>query len=609
MADNDTDAIIETIKPVGEYLFEVSWEVCNKVGGIYSVISTKAKLINDCYKNYYLIGPYFEKKAKEDFSEKEPPEEFKEAFGKLREEGIIPHYGIWLIKGEPKAILLEFKGISLLKNSIKSELWERYGIDSIMSGWEFEEPMLFSWAAGSLLVKLEQSGAINPEKTILHTHEWLTGFSIFRLKKDNSKISTVFTTHATILGRSLSSNGQNLYSSLGKFDSYQKAREIGVLDKYTAEKASAQKADVFTTVSEITAREAEFILGRKPEVLVLNGMDMSLFPSIEETSIKHVTSRETIRELLAYTFFPYYKFDLKKNLSFFLAGRYEYGNKGVDVFIEALSMLNKKLRTLNTDRTISAFFFMAMPNNGAKVELLENKNYYRHIHNYVHSKSHEILKKIVTDFLSGSNPTDTLFNKEFLHEMKRDIIRFQRKGTPVLCTHKLYESEENNRIIKTFREVGLNNLSEDKVKVLLFPAYLDGNDFLLNMEFYDVIAGCHLGVFPSYYEPWGYTPLEAGAVGVPAVTTDLAGFGRFVMPAKEKYNDKLDGIYILQRDKKNREESINQLYEIMLKFAMMDHSERVDNKVRAKDIAHLADWKYLAMNYIRAHNLAISKKK
>jgi glycogen(starch) synthase len=327
-------------------------------------------------------------------------------------------------------------------------------------------------------------------------------------------------------------SNQDLYAMLGKFDPYQKARELGVIDKFTAEKASALHATIFTTVSEITSREAEFILVRKPEVIVLNGLILEDFPSIEETSIKHVTSREVLREFLTYSFFPYYKFDLKRNLMFYTACRYEFENKGVDLFINALGMLNNELKKTDTDRTITAFMFIAVPNNGVKAELLENKNYFKHIKNYVESKSKDITSNIIDDFISGDEDAgEDILSKEFVQEMRRDVLRFKRKGSPILCTHKLDVPEEQHKIIMACREAGLNNLKEDKVKIILFPSYLNGTDSLLNLDFYDVIAGCHLAVFPSYYEPWGYTPLESAALGVPTITTDLAGFGRFI---KEK---------------------------------------------------------------------------
>lgn len=593
----------------GKVLFELSWEICNKVGGIYSVITSKAALINSYYDEYYCIGPYFKERAEEDFSEEEWPEKFRDTFLELEKEGVRVHYGTWIIKGEPKAILLEFNGILWRKDELKKEYWEHNRIDSFGVGWDFEEPMLFSYAAAILLLKLEGKNVLPVDKTILHVHEWMTGFAVLELKRRNSKISTVFTTHATILGRSFSSSQQNFYVSLGNFNPEDKARELGINAKFSAERATANNCDIFTTVSEITAHESEIILGRKPEVLVLNGLDMGLFPSMEGASIKHVTSREFLREMISYTFFPYYEFDLSKNIMFFLAGRYEFENKGIDIFIQALGRLNDKLKEMNSERTITVFFFMAMGNLGVKMQLLENKSYYRHISNFVHRESHNLLRKMVNDFISKGKLSENLFNKEFVQELKKDAIRFKREGSPVLCTHKMHEPEEHNKIISTFRSERLNNMSEDKVKVILIPAYLDGNDALLNLEFYDVIAGCHLGVFPSYYEPWGYTPLEAGALGVPAITTDLAGFGRFIKPVSETFEGGLKGIYILHREGKAKHEVIDELFKLLYDYSMLEHSDRVKNKLKAKELADLADWNVLIKNYFDAHNLALKKEK
>jgi len=591
-----------------ETLFEISWEVCNKVGGIYSVISSKAASISKYCEDYYCIGPYFKDKADEEFQQAEIPEKFKAAIIELEKQGIIVHYGIWQIKGEPKIFLLEFNSLVPSKDVLKKEFWDDYKIDSWFARWEFEEPMLFSCAAALMLKKFEDMNAFNSEKTILQSHEWMTGFSILKLKSSGSKIKSVFTTHATMLGRSIAGSHQDLYGMLGRFRSISKSARTGVMDKFTAEKACALNATIFTTVSEITAREAEFILGRKPEVLVLNGLLMEEFPSIEETSIKHVTSREVLREFMTYSFFPYYKFDLTKNLMFYTACRYEFENKGVDMYIDALGMLNTELKKLEADRTITAFMFIAVPNNGVKAEILENKNYYKHIKDYVQSKSKEILANIVTDFVCDEGEGEDVLSKEVVQELRRDVLHFQRKGAPIMCTHKLNGPEEQDRIIQACRAAGLNNTKEDKVKVILFPSYLSGSDALLNLDFFDVAAGCHLAVFPSYYEPWGYTPLESAALGVPTITTDLAGFGRFIKEKTEFIKSDIKGIYIVERDGKSKQASTYQLFEIMRNFSLIEHSERVDNKVRAKELSHLADWKHLVKNYIEAYNLAILKR-
>ncbi|MBU1855248.1 MAG: glycogen/starch synthase, partial [Nanoarchaeota archaeon] len=327
------------MKPKADYLFEASWEVCNKVGGIYTVVKSKAYVMKEHYKNYFLIGPYFSKKAMVELNDKEPPEFLKNAFEELKKEGVNCYYGTWDVDGSTNTILIDFQSMIALKNNIKADLWMSEKIDSYISRWDFEEPMIWSWTVGMLLGHIESKLA--GKKIVGHFHEWLSGFSIFYLKKINSSIKTVFTTHATMLGRTISGSGGDLYNLLEKINPEQEAYKHDVKDKFLTEKAAANKADIFTTVSEITALEAEKLLGRKPEVILNNGLTMRKFPTIEETSMKHLLTREKIRDFLTFHFFPYYNMDLEHNLIFFIVGRYEFKNKGLDVMIKALGRLNK----------------------------------------------------------------------------------------------------------------------------------------------------------------------------------------------------------------------------------------------------------------------------
>jgi len=387
-------------------------------------------------------------------------------------------------------------------------------------------------------------------------------------------------------------------------DPEKEAYELNVQDKFHVERACAQNAQVFTTVSEITAIEAEKILGRKADVLVLNGLDVEKFPTTEETSIKHVTCREKIREHLTYHFFPHYTFDLTHNLIFFVFGRYEFKNKGLDILIKALAILNTRLKTEKRNRTIAVFFWIPQQTHSVKIELLENKNYYRHIKNFVEWNSPHILKRIVEDFVSQRDlSSETLFSKEFLIELKKDILKFKRQGNPLILTHEI-NNENNDPIITALKAEGLDNKEEDKVKAILYPVYLTGNDSLINLSYYDAMAGGHLGIFPSYYEPWGYTPLETSAIGVPAITTDLAGFGRFI--EKERGNVE-GGIFVLKRYQQKEDLIVADLADIMYKFAMLSHNDRVRNKIMAKNLSNLADWQGLIKNYVLAHNLALKR--
>ncbi|MBN2142730.1 hypothetical protein JW711_05375 [Candidatus Woesearchaeota archaeon] len=587
-----------------EFLLESSWEVCNKCGGINTVIKTKAPHVQQYYKNYFLIGPYFKDKADVELQNEEVPDFLRDVFSELQSEGITCYFGRWQIRGEPYTILIDFQPWFDRKNDVKVRLWEKFGVDSLFASFDFDEPVIWSWATGVLLEKIAR--VLQGKNIVAQFHEWLSGAGLLYLKDRGVKIGTVFTTHATMLGRTLAANDFPLYDELGKFDPLEKAKYHKMAEKHTMEVAAAKNSDVFTTVSEITGLEAEKLLGRKPDVLLLNGIDLDKFPTIEETSIKHVTFRSELREFLTYHFFPYYTFDLSRNLMFFIASRYEFHNKGMDIMIKALGILNEQLKKEKSDRTITVFFWVPMASHGVKVELLENKNYYKHIKGLVNMKSDQILQQIVNDFLSQKIKMDgSFFDKDFMKELKRNILSFHRVGNPSISTHNI-DNEHNDAIIRALYAEGLDNKEDDQVKVVVYPTYLSGNDGLLNLSYYDAMAGCHLGIFPSYYEPWGYTPLEAAAMGLSSITSDLSGFGLFMQNRLLKDNT---GIYILKMFHRTQEQQIKDLAARMYTFATLDHAERVQNKINAKYLSNLADWKHFVKFYITAHNKAIENIK
>ncbi len=592
------------MKPEAEYVFEVSFEVCNKVGGIHTVVASKAAEMMKYYPKYYAIGPYYEQKAKEALIDEAPPSVIKKAFEQMQKQGVNCHYGKWIdAEGEPPAILIDFFPMMDKKAEIKTRLWEKFQIDSYIAGYDYDEPTVWSTAVGMLLHEIEIE--LKNKKMVAHFHEWLCGPGLLYLKMNNSKIRTVFTTHATMLGRALSGSGYPLYENLKHIDPVKEAYNSNIQAKFFTERASAQQADVFTTVSEITAVEAEKILGRKPEVLVLNGIDMRKFPTIEETSIKHITCREKIREFLTFYFFPHYDFPLEHNLIFFLSGRNEYRNKGIDVFVKSLAMLNEQLKKDKAKRTISAFIWVPLGHRGIKTGILENKSYYQHIKNFVQWNSAEILKSITYDLILEKDLSkDTIFTNKFLQEARKNIMHFKRSGNPPLCSHYI-DNEDNNEIIKALKQNGLLNRKEDNVKVILYPVYLAGDDGLINLPYMDALSGTHLGIYPSYYEPWGYTPLENAGMGVASATTDLAGFGRFI---QDKTNKESPGIWVIPRFQKSDDEVIKKLFDLMYMYAKFSHEERVENKLHAKQTAELADWKILIKNYIEAHNLALKRQ-
>jgi glycogen(starch) synthase len=346
-------------------------------------------------------------------------------------------------------------------------------------------------------------------------------------------------------------------------------------------------------------------------VITFNGLEMEEFYSVEDMAIKHISSRERIKEFLKYFFFPYYPINIDRPLFFYTTGRPEFRNKGCDILIKSLARLNETLKSRlisgelkkspDFPGNIFFFFWIPMQHYGMRMDVLENQEYYMHIKGLLETHSQEIMTRLLYDFISKKDYNDGLFTENFLREIKKDLIAFERNGLPPLSTHNM--DENSNMLMRSLKENGLLNRKDDIVKIIIEPIYLDGTDAFIGLNNYDAMAGCHLGVFPSYYEPWGYTPLESISLAVPAVTTDLAGFGMFV-----KSNDlQGKGIYVLDRFERSDDEAVEMLFKIMLEFSSKSHDARVDFKIKAKRISELADWKKLVENYITAYKLAVRK--
>ncbi|HLC62631.1 MAG TPA: hypothetical protein VJI52_06460 [Candidatus Nanoarchaeia archaeon] len=586
-----------------DILFEISWEVCNKVGGIYTVVKSKsAKMIEVYHDNYFMVGPYFAAKAMGEFEEELPGEFFKESFEELKKSGIICHFGKWLIEGSPSAILIDFVNYKSKTNDIKKDLWDWYKIDSLRAPQDYNEPVVWAYTVGMLLEKISKYHG--SQKTAAHFHEWLSGAGLLYVKKKNAKVATTFTTHATVLGRALASAHVDLYNLWDKMNPDEEVYKYGVEAKHLVEKNSAWHADVFTTVSEITGMEASYLLRKKPDKLLPNGLDISKFPTFEEVIIKHKLQRDRIREFMLYYFFPYYTFDPKETLIYFIAGRYEFHDKGLDIYIKALGKLNEKLKQAKSKKTIIAFIWVPANFRNIKPELLENKTLYQDVKDALEETLDDVEKNVVYSFVSDKKISkESLFDSDFLTEMKIRIGRFVKKGKPPLATHDLYD--ENDTIYKAIIAANLKNEEADPVKIIYYPIYLSGADGLLNLNYYEAMQGSHLGIFPSYYEPWGYTPLEAGALGVASVTTDLAGFGRFF--CTECAQKDPPGIYVLKRLNTKDEDVVNQLVEVIFNYAEFSKEERIANMMEARKVASMADWKSFVKNYIDAHNMAVEK--
>ncbi|MFZ8806285.1 MAG: glycosyltransferase [Minisyncoccia bacterium] len=589
---------------MSRYIFEVSWEAANKVGGIYTVLSSKAKYMKKRYGDFYfLIGPYLGAKNEAEFHFLNPPENFEPIINDLYAKGVMVYYGEWLIEGRPKVFLIDFSKYLSQVNYLKYELWVKFQIDSLRTGDDYNYPLAWSRAVSDFIEEVSKREEF--KYSIFHFHEWLSGFAL--LFSLDLPIIKIFMTHATVVGRTLSSLNFDIWGKLKEIDPLAKAYEYGIEAKHMVEKRSAEKADYFVTISQVVKEEAEIVLGRKVDFILPNGFDLSRFPTFEEISSEHRKNKNIILEFLLYLFTPYFKkhCPVENSLIFFTSGRKEIVNKGFDIIIKALRILNEKMKEENINKNIFFLFFVPDEIKDVNHEILNNLIVYKSLEEYFESIKNEINSKILHSLLHKDyNLTlEHIFSSEELLEIQRILNQIKASGNAPLSTHIL---SENNEFIRLFKEEGLLNKEEDKVKVLLYPIYLSPADGFLNLNYYEAINGCHLGVFPSYYEPWGYTPLESLAAGVMTITSDLTGFANYL---EEKRLIKRDfpGIWILRRRGRKNEEAAKDLAQMMMEIVKMKRIERIQNKYEARVLASHFDWEEMVKNYFEMYEKIIKK--
>ena len=460
-----------------DLLFETSWEVCNKVGGIYAVLSTKAKTLQQQHKDKVIfIGPDIWTKDNESpfFTESKTLLADWKATVSFPA-GMTVRVGRWNIPGKPIAILVDFKSLFLYKNELYAKMWENFKVDSLHAYGDYDEACAFAYGSALVIESLVKFKKNDGKKIIAHFDEWTTGMGLLYVKAYLPQVATVFTTHATSIGRSICGNGKPLYDYMSGYNGDQMAKELNMESKHSLEKAAAQNADAFTTVSDVTARECEQLLERKP-IVTPNGFELNFVPKGAKYDEGRDAARKKLLQVASALTGEKYDSD-----TFLLAtsGRCEFRNKGLDVGIDALNVVRYELNKLkDSNRKIIAFITVPGWTDAPRADLMEA--------------------------IEDGNCSTKLFD-------------------PII-THSIHNFESDN-IYGKLNYLGLRNESYDKVKVIYVPSYLNGNDGIFNMSYYDLLIGFDLTIFPSYYEPWGYTPLEAVAFKVPCITTDLAGFG------------------------------------------------------------------------------------
>jgi len=539
-----------------DYIFESSWEVCNKVGGIYTVLSTRANTLQqELQDKVFFIGPdvwrdndcpYFKEDAK-------LLAEWKKTATK---EGLAVKVGRWTIPGNPIAILVDFRKYFETKNEIYGWLWENYQVDSLHAYGDYDEASMFSYAAGLVVESYYKFALSEKDNVIYHANEWMTGLGLLYVNNKLPQVGTIFTTHATSIGRSIAGNMKPLYDYLFAYNGDQMAGELNMQSKHSIEKQTAFHCDCFTTVSEITARECVELLDKPVDVVLPNGFDNSFVPANASTfTRKRKAARKRLLDVANALLGESLDDD---TLIVSTSGRYEFRNKGVDVYIESM---NRLLRDKDLKKKVLAFIevpgWVGEPRQDLKERLDSGKQY--------------------------DTPLSVPQVTHWLHEMSHDNV---------LGMMKYYD---------------MHNRKEDNVKVIFLPCYLDGKDGILNMTYYDIVLGNDLCIYPSYYEPWGYTPLEAVAFKVPCITTDLAGFGQWVNSEIGHEGQLKDGVRVIHRTDYNYSEVADAIKDTVAEFSQMTKKQVCDARTAASNLSKKALWSEFIKYYHTAYDIALTK--
>ncbi|MBD5642037.1 MAG: alpha-glucan family phosphorylase [Desulfovibrio sp.] len=531
-------------------LFEVSWEVCNKVGGIYSVVSSKALQAVDTFgEDYFLLGPSLQQNAGFEETDEHIWDSVRIALGAR---DLKCRLGRWNIPGRPKAILVQFND-RYGSNQLLYDLWKNYGVDSLSGGWDYIEPVMFATACGEVITAIYEA-MVRPVhgRAVALFHEWMCGAGLLNIKKTTPGIGTVFTTHATMLGRSLASTGRDIYTNLRNINPAQEAATQNITAKWSMESASARESDAFTTVSQITGEESTYFLGRSPDVITVNGLDMRIIPDYTEQRQVPLSHRSRIMTLAN----RFLRCQLPSNTRILvISGRYEMHNKGIDVFLDALARASNNL-------------------GGANCSVLA--------------------LLLVMGGHTGVNPAAA-----------SGVPNATDNGLPFISSHFVWNAPQDP-IISACRRLGLNNQPNNPVKVIFNPAMLDGNDGFFNMQYEDILSACDYGFFPSWYEPWGYTPQESAAWAVPTLTTDLSGFGMWARN-EQKNIAQPHGVIVMPRRGMNFDQTAISLHDAVIQAATCEDSALAELRKKAREIAEQTSWSKFFANYLEAFNIALEK--
>ena len=540
-----------------DLLFETSWEVCNKVGGIYAVLSTKAKTLQKRYKdNLIFIGPDL-------WSAENPSPSFVEDKTSLAPwqrqthlpDGVKVRVGHWDVPGKPIAVLVTYDALYPYKNELYADMWNRYGVDSLHAYGDYDESCMFAYAAALVIESIVKWKDQPDQRVIAHFDEWTTGMGLLYVKAHLPQVATVFTTHATSIGRSICGNGKPLYDFMPGYFGDQMAGELNMQSKHSLEKAAAHAADAFTTVSEVTARECAQLLERRP-LVTPNAFEQHYVPKGAKFTKQRALARKRMLQVASALTGEI----LPENTMFIAtSGRLEFRNKGIDVYLDALASLRDALsRVTSLQRKVVAFVLVPSWMKSPRADLADN--------------------------LSLGKP----------HRLFNPII-----------THNLYDPD-SDPVYNRINALGIHNEPHDLVKVIDVPSYLNGDDGIFDMTYYDLLPGLDAAVFPSYYEPWGYTPLESAAFGVATITTDLAGFGQWVLDNFGDDSD-LSGVKVVHRSDSNYNEAVQTVVSGLINLYMMESEMSKSVSDGARTTSKAASWENFIQYYDAAYRSALQQ--
>ena len=536
-----------------EYLFESSWEVCNKVGGIYTVLSTKARTLQQSFKDKLIfIGP-------DVWAETDAPDFITDdiLFADWKThtkttENLKVKVGRWNVPGTPPVILVDFKPFFKERDSFFYSMWENFRVDSIHAYGDYDESCIFAYAVGKVIESFYHFYKLENKKVAALFNEWMLGMGALYIQKQIPAIATLFTTHATSIGRSIAGNNKALYAYMDGYNGDQMAGELNMEAKHSLEKQTALHVDCFTTVSDITARECKQLWDKAPDIVTPNGFEPGFVPARKEYEAKRAAARSKLlnvaEKLSGCSISP-------DAYLVSTSGRYEYRNKGIDVFSEAM---NRVRTSGKLQREVVAFVMVPAWVRDARADL----------------------KEVIGKDIRTTAPMQMPFATHWLNQMEQD------------------------KVLNYIFHSGFTNSAADKLKIIFVPCYLDGRDGILNQSYYDLLIGMDATVYPSYYEPWGYTPLESIAFGIPTITTDLAGFGLW---AKKHVtgNDICEGVAVVNRDDFNYFEVADAITSSILTLVEKDKKEVAEIRKRSFRLAAKAEWSKFIVYYEEAFRIAL----